>query len=300
MNLRKISTRVVVAGATTALAAGALVGVTGTPANAATGSAGYTCSVAGQSLPITVAATGEIPVNSLATGTEISGLAIPVGVDFTLPAAVAQGLKGFGVNTVGIAGAGFGLALGSKSIPVSGITTADPDAEGPKVAGDPLVPITEADLVLPTTGAITEVSTPAPGSYSISLPQSFTVNISTDSLGTLPNVPCTLNQGEDPSIIPFEVTKQGATVTGKAPASVKKKKAFKIVATVLGNNVPATGKVVASEKGKTLGEGKLKNGKVTISIKGIKKPGLHTIDLKYKGDKLTAPAAGGVFVNVKK
>lgn len=303
MNLRKISTRAVVAGTTTVLAAAALVGVNSTAANAATGSAAYTCSIAGQSVPITVTATGDIPVNSLATGTVISGITIPVGLDFTVPAAVAAQLKQFaGVNTVGVSGSGFALALGTEDIAISGVTTADPDGDGPKVAGDPLVPITESDLVLPTTGAITEVRTPAPGNYFISLPESFTVDLTTDSAlaPSLPNTPCTLNEGEDTSIIPFKVTKQGATVTGKAPATVKKNKTFKVVGTVVGNNVPATGKLVASEKGKVLGTATLKAGKATITIKGIKKPGLHTIDLKYKGDKLTAPAAGGVFVNIKK
>lgn len=304
MNLRKISTRAVVAGTTTVLAAAALVGVNSTAANAATGTADYTCSIAGQSVPLTVTATGDIPVNSLATGTVISGITIPVGLDFTVPAAVAAGLKSMaGVNHVGIAGSGFALALGTEDIAISGVKTADPDGEGPKVAGDPAVEIKDGqDLVLPTTGAITEVSTPAPGSYSISLPESFTVDLTTDSalVPSLPGVPCTLNAGEDPSIIPFEVTKQGATVTGKAPGKVKKNKSFPITVTVKGNNIPATGLVTATEKGKSLGKAvKLKNGKATITVKGLK-PGLHTIDLKYKGDKNTAPAAGGVLVNVKK
>lgn len=300
MNLRKISTRLVVAGATTALAAGALVGVSSTAANAATGSADYTCTnpLSPSPVPVSVTATGEIPVNSLPTGTSIGGLAIPVGLDFSVPAEVANGLKTMaGVNKVGVSGATFALALGSENIPISSVLSAAPEGG---TAGQPVVPVTDGPLTVPTTGAITEVSTPAPGTYAIALPGTFNLDLSTDGLLPTFSLACVLNEGENADIIPFEVTKQGATITGKAPKSVKKNKSFPVTVTVTGNNVPATGTVVASEKGKQLGTGKLKNGKATITIKGIKKPGLHTIDLSYKGDNLTEPASGGMFVTVKK
>ena len=63
MNLRSIAARTVVAGATTALAAGALVGISTTAANAATVTNTYTCSLPSvYSGDFDLTVTGEIPV----------------------------------------------------------------------------------------------------------------------------------------------------------------------------------------------------------------------------------------------
>jgi hypothetical protein len=294
MNLRQIA----VAGVSTAIAAGALVGATGAPANAVvTGNADYTCTIPGSPapVPLNVGVSGDIPVSSLPAGTKIDGLQIPMDATLTVPAAMATYLKTtYGVNHVSTSSDDFAFELGTASIPVEGLATAEP-----------VEVVTNEDLVLPNKGVITEVSVPGPGEYFISLPNDFNTLIATDSPSEqAQNLPaaCTLNPGEDPKVTPFTVTKQGATVALKAPAKVKKGKALKINTTVKGANLPATGKVTAKnfKTGKTLATGKLKKGKALLSVKSLKKTGTYYIDVLYGGDKNTAPSQASLVVKVTK
>ena len=49
----------------------------------------------------------------------------------------------------------------------------------------------------------------------------------------------------------------------------------------------ATGKVTIKDGSKTIGKGKLKNGKVTITVKSLS-VGTHDLVVKYAGDDYTA------------
>ena len=62
----------------------------------------------------------------------------------------------------------------------------------------------------------------------------------------------------------------------------------------------ATGKVIIKDGKKTVGKGKLKNGKVNIKVKGLK-VGSHKLVVQYKGDDFTDKSKSKpVKVSVKK
>jgi hypothetical protein len=289
MNLRLIVARTAVAGVTTALAAGALVGVTGTAANAETGTASYGCTTGfspGDVLPLTLAASGDLSgFPPFATGFAVPADLVAIQLAVTLSEEAVQGLKDKGIDSVGGGSSDLTFPFGSGKVPISPFeipSAALPDTGPFTMTAD----ISNAGFKLPNAGK----------NLPIKMPAAFTLT------NLIPGVPfdCTVS-GAQPTITTYTVTKQGAGVTGKAPKSVKAKKAFNIVATVAGDNRPATGKVVAKDGKKVIGSGVLKKGKATIKLaKGISKVGTHNITLAYAGDKQTNAAQGGVLVNITK
>lgn len=292
MKLRSITARAAGAGAVTALVAGGLVAATTTAAHAETGTSTYLCSVAGNNLPIVATLTADLPATSWQTHAPVPDLSLPINGAFVVPRAVLDGLGAFNVHQVGIASPTFALELGTADIPLANVSSpiADVPAEG--------------DMTLPFAAVLHgfNMDTDA-GHYDISMPQSFVADVATDSLGTISNVGCTIADPSTAAIVGFDVTKQSSTfksVTG--PKSIKKGATAKYVATVEGSSLTPTGKVVAKEGSKKLSSGKLKNGKATISIKGLK-PGKHTITFSYAGDKNTEapfPATVTKKLTVKK
>lgn len=295
MNVSRISKRMAATGVATALAAGALVGAGTTAATAAptTGSSVYNCSNPGlpQALPMQLSLTADMPISSLPSGYNVTGVNLPVDVVFAVPTEVVAALGAFGVSQIGAGAEDMSLRLGSTSIPVNAV---EPVGLTDVVPGSP--------LVLATSGMTGDFTAPAAGNYQIKMPSSFVLDAVTNSpapgLGSL-SLACAIADDSGSNILPFTVTKQASAITAKAPKkAVKKGKPAKIVATVAGAFKAATGKVVAKDGSKTVGTSKLKKGKAVFKIKKLKK-GAHTITLVYKGDKSTEGSAVEVPVTVK-
>lgn len=289
MNLRRIAARTAVAGVTTALAAGALVGTATVAANAETGTATYNCTnpYTSNVIPLAVSVGADLStLPPLPAGFPASTGSVAIEVNVGISEEVVQGLKENGITSVGLSNSTLALPFGSTAVPISGLqadSVALPDSGGLDFAID----ATNGDFKLPD-----------PGTQAVTLPTSFTINADTNLI-SLP-LTCAID-GDAPTITSLTVIPQSSTMAVKKTAiSIKKGKVAKIPVTVTGQNVTATGKVVAKEGKKTVGTAKLKKGKATVSIKGLK-PGKHNIVLSYAGDKRTDPSnAMGVVVTVKK
>jgi hypothetical protein len=283
MNIRRITARTAVAGITTALAAGAFVGITTTAADAATGTAQYNCTNGFTSdvLPLTLSATADLAsFPPFATG-----FSVPediVGVDLVIglsPEAVA-GLKANHIDSVGATSTGMNFPFGSSAAPLKGFDIAP--AALPETGG----------FEMGTHAVNAPFALPNPGAVALKMPAAF-------SLTNVIPIPldCTV-AGEQQTITTYTVTKQSATVT--APAKkVRKNKPFSIVANVVGQYKAATGKVSVKLGTKTLGTGIVKSGKATVKIaKGLKKTANVTV--VYAGDKSTNGAKSApVKITVK-
>lgn len=289
MNLRRFTARTAVAGVTTALAAGALMGVTSTAANAEAASATYNCAVAGQSMPVSVSVGSDqlALLPPLPAGFAAPAEQLPVDVTVTLPEAVVSTLKTYGVTAIGLKDTVMKLPFGNSAVPLSGVTapqTAVPDS------GDMVIDMaaTNGAFKLPTIA----------GAQAVKLPKSFTTTADT-SLAPL-GMECTID-GAQPTIASLTVNKQAsALAVAKKTVTIKKGKTAKVAVKVSGDNFAPTGKVTAKEGKKTRGTASLKKGKATISIKKLT-PGKHKITVSYAGDKGTNKSnTAKVTVVVKK
>ncbi len=288
MNFRRISARAAVAGVTTALAAGALVGITTTAADAATGTALYNCTnpYTADVIPLVTSVSADLSgLPPLPTGFTAPEGSLPVNVTFTVPAEVIAGLKANGFTELGAAGGDVNLPFGNVKVPLSGVAVDK-------------APFPESgDMTLSADATNGSFKLPNPGSQAVKMPASFLVT-ATNNVIDLP-LTCAID-GEQPTITSLTVIKQDPSVVGKAPTKVKKGTAFNIKVTVMGNK-PGTGKVVAKDGSKKIGTGTLKAGKTTIKItNGLSKVGTHNITLSYAGDKSSNPAQGGVLIKVTK
>ncbi|CAI9408433.1 Ig-like domain repeat protein [Nocardioides sp. T2.26MG-1] len=277
MILRSFTTRTAVAGAVTALAAGAMVGVATSPANAATVTNTYTCSLPSvYSGDFDLTVTGEIPVPQYWAGATVPAGLLTVTAEATVPADAAGLLGAAGVT--GARSDNFGFALSTSTVPVP-------------LKGDF---VTEGGSTKwKATGANTAFTTPNPGTYDALMPAAFdmtTMQGDTDSV----TLNCVLKEGTTAAAISsnFTLLKQSSkTVVTPTVIKVKKGKAAKIPATVSSTSLggPVSGKVVAKEGTKTLKAARLKNGKVVLNLGTKLKLGKHRITVKYLG----IPSVGG-------
>ncbi|GAA4696244.1 Ig-like domain repeat protein [Nocardioides conyzicola] len=282
MNLRHLSARAAVAGITTALAAGALVGVSTTAANAESVTAPYSCSAGSTTLPIGVTATADLSgYPSLASGTPVSPGLVSLNLTFTVPADVVNALMAPPYNQTQIGGGSSDLAfpIGKGSVPIAAFTI------------DPVQLVHDTPATLTKQVSNSAFNLPEAGAAAVTMPASFTLN-------SIMPLACTTDSKQ--VITTYTISKQTASVTAKAPKSVKKNKAFSVVVKVAGQNKPATGKVTAKVGKKTIGTGVLKKGKAAIKVKkGLKKT--SKITFVYAGDKSTAGSSSfPVKVTVKK
>lgn len=285
MKLRHTTARLAVAGSAVALMAGGLVATTGVAANADTGSASYNCTngFTPDILPLEVSVGADLSaLPPLPTGFAAPAGALPITVDFTLSPEVVNGLIANGITSAGAASEDMKLPFGNTQVPLAGVSVA------------PVSLTADTETVLTAEAANGAFKLPSPGTdIPVKMPASF----SATSILPIP-IDCTL-VGESPTISQLTVIKQTPTLVAKAPKSIKKGATLKVTATLTAN-VPPTGKVVAKEGSKTLGNATLKGGKATISIKGLK-PGTHSIMVSYAGDKNSnASNVYGVTVTVKK
>lgn len=104
-----------------------------------------------------------------------------------------------------------------------------------------------------------------------------------------------------PTTTPTETPKAATTTKAKGPQnSPKYKKDFPVKVTVKADGLTPTGKVEISENGKVIAKGKLKNGKVTITIEKNLKVGKHTLLVKYLGSDEAKPSKVKLTVKVIK
>jgi hypothetical protein len=287
MNIRKITSRAVIAGMTTALAAGALVGVTGTAANAATGVSQYNCTnpYTADVLPLSLSATADLTAfPSFPSGFEVPDGIVAVGIQIGLSPEAVAGLKAGGITTFGADSTGMNFPFGPTSAPLKGFSV--PSAALPDTGG--------FTMTAETSNAPFDL--PVPGTHELTMPAAFSLTAPTNLIA-LP-LTCTV-AGDKGSITSYTVTKQNATVKA-APKTVKKNKPFSLVAKVTGDNKTATGKVSVKLGKKTIGTGKLKAGKATVKIaKGLKKTSKVTV--VYAGDASTNGAKSApVKITVKR
>jgi uncharacterized membrane protein (UPF0136 family) len=90
------------------------------------------------------------------------------------------------------------------------------------------------------------------------------------------------------------------TITATAPRKVKSRKPFNVSATVTSTGGTPTGTVQVYNGTRLIGTGTVVGGKVTIRIaKGLRKPGIHILTVKYLGTDTFAPSQTTVKVKVK-
>jgi len=277
MNLRRLSARTAAAGVTAALAAGALVGLGATSADAATASNVYTCKVdlLSVSFDTTLSATGEIPLPSAPAGYPVDAGLISLSVTASIDPAFAPTLGQYGVTSA--KADDFGLTMGKGFVPVP-------------VAGN--IVTSGSAVSWQATGKNTAFNLPGAGNPSATLPSKFTF-IAASSFGDVP-IPCTLKAGETPqSLGSIALAKQGTKTTAKVAKG-------KLTATVKGDASAATsGQVVVLDGKKVVGKGNVKNGKAVIKLKKLKK-GTHKLVASFKGnDAFGASKAKAVKVVVK-
>ncbi|MDI6911653.1 hypothetical protein [Nocardioides sp.] len=259
MNLRSLATRTAVAGAVSALAAGALVGATTSAAEAADVTGTYTCSALGSVL-------GDFPLAisvPLLPPTAPAGLTITplLGVEahLTVPSVLLQG-AGIDGGTVD----DFGMTLGAATIGAP-LTVTDITDNG------------NGTSTVNATGINETFTTPKAGTYDVKLPGAFT--FSSTSHGS-PSVPVACSTDAPATLGTVTLGKQASEMTVKAV------RRHKVNVTVTNEYSTPSGKVVAKVGKKAFSEKLNSNGKTVFTFpKALK--GKKAV-FSYKGDGFTA------------
>ncbi len=272
MKLRRITSRLAIAGATTALAAGALVGATGTAADAAATSSNYDCSALGN--PV-----GSFVLNldvPLLPPTAPAGFPVTPGLlsytsSINVPAGAAELLGQFGVDGGTIDD--FAMSIGDTVVPAPGTYTANAPAQ-------------DGSVLMDGSGANGAFNLPAAGTYDVMMPDAFTFTPTVAGAPLPATVSCTsANPG---SLGQVTLTKQAGTIKAKA---VKK---HKVIVSVANEYTKATGKVVAKVGKKKFTKTLNSAGKTVFkfpkSYKGKKAV------IAYKGDSYTAGSKTSVKI----
>lgn len=279
------TTRLLVSTLTTsALAATGLVTVTAAPAAAEPAEATYTCT-----FPLfdEVDVTLTLDVPELPAELPV-GIPVPDG-DWDVEGVLALPdlITTLLLAAVGISGETdeFDLIFGDATVPV--------DLTSP--VGDlPLI----GDIELPLGGGSREFVPTDVGDQLVAPPESFELKIFDElGLGML-DVPCEYWDGDD-VVGTVKVVKQTSTLNGtvlKKPVKVGKK--AKVLVSVLNQlNKGASGDVVATLNGKTVGQGTLKKGTAKLKLAGLA-VGRHKVKLTYLGSETVAKATKTVTVRV--
>lgn len=286
MNLRTIAARTVVAGATTALAAGALVGVSTTAANAVDVTNTYVCSnsTLGLAFPSDMTVTGDLPVPMYGSGASVPAGIINISARATVPAEVAPLLAGAGVT--GAKAKTWAASLGAAKV------------------GIPL----EGDFVTDETGTYWDADgsnlaflTPAPGTYSAVLPQAFTLTAMQGDSESI-SLDCALAEGQvAQSFGSIDLVQQMSNISTPAKVVAKKGKAVKFTATFSnGTGGVGMGQVIAKEGSKTLDKATVKNGVAKLNLGKKLKVGKHKITVTYVGNPSIKTSSDKTTVIVKK
>jgi hypothetical protein len=278
MNLRHLTARTAIAGVATALAAGALVGVGTTAANAVENTTNYDCTALGSSqgsfalkistpvIPPTATAGQSFPANLLALDAQV-----------TVPPATAGLLGSAGVNGGHIDDFAGSVGTTKLAAPLKfGAPAAQPDGSA----------------ILTGAGAVGAFTLPKAGSYKVQLPSAFTF-IPTNASGDLPvTVSCTTAAPGDLGGI--QITKGTAAIKPKVK-KVKKGYALTVAVTRTDSTIKPTGKVTA-KYGKKKVTKALKKGKAVLTLPKAAKG--KKVTISYSGDGFVK--AGKSSVKIKK
>jgi hypothetical protein len=293
MGISRLSSRLAATTAISVIAAGALVGGSATSANAVDvipgGSATYTCDIAALGLSYDVPV--ELPVlpTNIPTEMPLTGLAVPVNI--TSPASLLGLLSGqLGATQLGGGVPDFSFLVGDLPVSVDDLTA-------PLTA----LPAPGTDLILNAAGTLGSFTAPAPGTYKVAMPSSFTMNPTSDLVAPLPSLPCTIKDPSTAEIGQVSVRKQTSALAAvAAKKTIKKGTAAKVATRVtreLGGKGAGTVKVV--ENGRKLTSKSLNDGAAKFSIKNLK-VGKHVLKFVYLGNARTATASKNVTIKVVK
>ena len=248
MKFSSMSKRFAATGAATALAAGALVGLTGSAATAAPVTTTYTCEYAALGLgPWTVTVDSEAPgiegFPSIAAGFDAPGGLLTITNHFTIPSDARAALQGASVED--IAFPDYAGGFGTNEVLVEGMTA--------KVST--MTDNGDGTYSFDSNGLNAPFSTPAAGTYDITTPDAFNMVATVPGIGDV-SVPCTLAEGtEVASYHTIEVTKNVSTAKGvPVKSTLKVGKVAKMKVTVKADNETPGGKVLVKEGSKTLGK----------------------------------------------
>lgn len=286
MKLRTITSRAAAAGATTALAAGALVGVTTTSAVAAEVTNTYTCvnSLFEISFDQTMTVSGELPVPQYWAGAAVPAGLLNLTVSAPVDPTVAGMLGGYGVTSA--RSDDYTIALGTGTVPVP-------------ISGDFVTE--EGATTWEAAGSNEEFTTPNPGQTDGNLPQTFTLTAESGAVGDVPFV-CTLKEGETAQTLASLMLLRQQSETVAKNVTAKKGKKVTVNATVSSTSLSQpvmSGKVTAVKGKKVLGSGQVKNGKAKLNL-GKLPVGKHKVTVTYAGIPSVAGSSDKITVTVKK
>ena len=282
MNVSRMTRRIAVSGAATAIAAAGLVGAATTAADAASAPNTYTCSNSGlgftTDIPATV--TGELPVPQYWAGAAVPAGLLNISVDAVVTPEAAALLGNAGVTGARSDDFAFGLGTSAVTTPVTGLFST-----------------TDGVTSWHGTGANDAFTTPTPGVYDISLPTTFVMTLMQGSTDSIP-LTCTLKDATPSTIGSINLLKQSSTTT-VTPTVIKVKKGKHAVVPVsVANSMgAASGTVVAKEGSKKLGSKTLKAGAAKITL-DVLKVGKHKVTVSYPGSKSVSASQDTVVVKV--
>lgn len=291
MKFNTLPRRVAATGAATALATGALVGMTATAAHADPVSVSYTCPTAIGDLPVDLVT--DIPNLGLvaaggpyAAGSAVPANAVPGGVTnhFTISNATKLALDSVGTTNIDFTS--FEGALGNSAIP----------ADLPDVANTDLTQNGDTTWSFDADGNNLAFANPAAGTYDVLAPASFDFTATT-TLGPVP-VTCTADATPGDYGHQIEVVKNASTTKASSNSPVKKGAKAVLKAKVSAPNHKPTGKVLFKDGKKKLGSVKLNKKGVAVLKKKLSK-GKHKISMSYKGDGYTNKSSGKTTVKQK-
>ena len=283
MNLRRPAVRTAVAGVSTALAAGALVGIAGTTANAVENTTTYACSIGGFPIDLDLeVSTSVIPPTATAGR---SFAPVPGGVEatitipeFLMPSMTLSSVYGARADD-------YALTLGATTIEVPlqfGALIAKPDGSG----------------VMSGAGAVEAFAFPSAGTYEVALPSAF-VFAPTTLTGGFPRMNCS-------STAPGHL---GSVKVAKADSALKAKvekagKKYRVVVKVVRldrQGEQATGKVTAKYGKRKVAKKltrKVRDGRAVIKLPRAAMG--KKVKLTYAGDGYLAPSKGSVKIKKPK
>ena len=269
MNLRHLTARTAIAGVTTALAAGALVGVSTTAANAVDNTTAYSCS-----LGPTAVGTFSLKISTpVIPPTATAGQSFPAGLlaldaQVTIPATLTPALAGAGVN---------GGKVNDYAGSVGTTKLAAPLTFGaPAVQGD-------GSAIMTGAGAVGKFTLPKAASYKVQLPKTFNFVPTKDGAAKPFTVTCTT--AAPGTLGNITITKGMATIKPKA-TKVKKGYSLKVAVTRTDSTIKPTGKVTA-KFGKKKVTKPLKKGKAVLALPKAAKG--KKVVISYTGDGFVKP-----------
>lgn len=279
MNVRHLAARTAIAGVTTALAAGALVGVSTVAANAGTAVNAYTCVTPVGSQESTLTVTGVLPVPEYSAGAPVpAGL---VAVTASVDATTAGTLASFGATSLRVDDFSVSLGKGKVEIPLSGSITAGKWAGAGK----------NKAFVTPAAGDVVAAV----------MPQAMTVTAVLPTGDIALN--CTLKAGETAqTVATIKLNKQDTATVVAKKATAKKGKLAKVSVKVKGaGGGIAAGNVVVKEGKKVVGKAKLSTkGAAVVKLGKKLKVGKHNLTVSYAGNDTFNASKAKVKLTVKK